>query len=212
MSAPPSLLRLAPKNARKVPSMAPSCQTGRGPLNVARHSSRRLATVQNDHRVLPDVGFAGSGRRSSIPGPNADDPHRKPDERTLKLGKSKSSLLSPVLELTRLTFLSSSSCPPRPPPNASPVSPPAGDPLPANHPPSLPVHAPAPSHRLRARRLLRCPLDIPNRMGPRPYRGERQAADHLRAHDQESPALPLHRPAALRAADRAMADDREDEE
>ena len=172
MSAPPSLLRLAPSHARKVPSIATSCRTGRAHLIVARNASRALATVQNDHRVLPDVGFAGSSRRSSIPGPNPDDPHRKPDERTLKLGKSKSPFVLPArTNLTNIT--SSPPHPPRAPPNPSPVSPPTGNSLPANHPPSLPLHAPTPSHSLRARRLLRCPLDLAHRMGPRPSRGER---------------------------------------
>jgi hypothetical protein len=92
MSAPLGLLRSASHRARKIPSPTVPSLTRYPPSYVVRQSSISLATVNHDERVLPEVGFTGSTCRPSISNPGADDPHKKPDERTLKLGKSKSSL------------------------------------------------------------------------------------------------------------------------
>lgn len=89
MSAPPSLLRSAPHHARKVPSVNAPRLARVLQSNVAKQGSRCLATVNQDQRILLDVGFTGSASRSSFSGPDSSDPQRKPDERTLKLGKSK---------------------------------------------------------------------------------------------------------------------------
>lgn len=92
MSVPPSLLRYAPSRAFKAPSVTTARPAARCVVNGPSGISRGLATVNHDQRTLPEVGFAGSTIRSSSPGPGANSHERKPDERTLKLGKSMSFL------------------------------------------------------------------------------------------------------------------------
>lgn len=92
MSAPPSLFRFAPRHARKLSSATSVRLTGRPHLNVVTRPSRGLATVNQDQRIVPDVGFAGSGRQSTVSGPDGGDSRKNPDERTVKLGKSMYSL------------------------------------------------------------------------------------------------------------------------
>lgn len=58
------------------------------PLTQLRQPLRCLADVR-DHRVVPDVWFTGTFPRSvpDLPGDSPGDTQR-PDERTVKLGKS----------------------------------------------------------------------------------------------------------------------------
>ncbi|XMA10763.1 hypothetical protein WAI453_003554 [Rhynchosporium graminicola] len=86
MSTPRFLLRSASSTARKHSPLTRSCRSLRSGYPVIA-TSRCLATVEQGHKVLPDVWFTGL-----IPfqTPNRDghfEP-RKPDERTLKLGKT----------------------------------------------------------------------------------------------------------------------------
>ena len=214
MSAPPSLLRSAPHTVHKFPSLTATYRTRHVVPYAVQPNCRSLATVNQDQSVLLDVGFARSGFRSSIVNPNSPEPHKPPDERTVKLGKSELSP-PPTCQIQPANHPASSSNTPRTPSNPSSIATAPGNPLPSNHTPPLSLYAPAPPHRLGPRRLLRCPVDVANRMGPRASRREREAADHLRAHDQESGDLAVAS-AAIRdpagAANCPVADDREDEE
>lgn len=145
--------------------------------------------------ALYGVGFTGSGHKLEIPPPynNHQDPNRKPDPRTLKLGKSKHSnspQLSPATTQPRtankntqqtpkrtikLTTIHSSPNPPNPHANPPPVPTSPGNPLPTNNPPPLPLN-PSPSPpSLGTSSLLGRPLDLPHSLGSRPPRRKRQA-------------------------------------
>lgn len=87
MSRPCKLLRSAPQ-ATKTSALTLSCRSLRAAY-PATVTSRCLATVEQGQKVLPDVWFTGSIPRHSPPVRNDPSEPHKPDERTLKLGKSK---------------------------------------------------------------------------------------------------------------------------
>lgn len=84
-----------PRHARATSSLASAVQGARKRPCIRRLGSskqvRKLANVRDD-RILPDVWFTGSTSKAQDPfglqgrGPEKEQP---PDERTLKLGKSK---------------------------------------------------------------------------------------------------------------------------
>lgn len=89
------ILRRAPHHVPKLSPSTLSCRPVRAiapQQHPANRIARALATVRPDPRVLPDVWFTGSvpRRNTQPPLPPSAEPH-KPDERTVKLGKSKSS-------------------------------------------------------------------------------------------------------------------------
>lgn len=184
MSAPSSLLRSAPHNVPKVPfpSITPNYRVRQSsPITVTR-TSRNLATVNPGQKVLADVWFTGLAPRQNIPNPPGSDPQKPPDERTVKLGKSKHTLHHPIHAL--LICKPSSPHTPRTTPNPPSIAPPPGNPLAANNPPSLPLNTSSPPHRLRSSRLLRRSLDFTHSMGPHAPHWERKTRDPLRANGQ----------------------------
>lgn len=84
----------------------------------------------------------------------------------------------------------SSANPPRTPPNAAPISPPARHPRPQHLAPALPLHASSPARRLRPSRLRRRPLDVAHCLEPRAHHRQRQARDPRRAHDVRAADFP----------------------
>ncbi|PVH77858.1 hypothetical protein DL98DRAFT_517173 [Cadophora sp. DSE1049] len=86
MSRPCNLLRSAPQ-ATKIPPLTASCRSLRA-AHPATVTSRCLATVEQGQKVLLDVWFTGSVPRRSLPARNDPSEPRKPDERTVKLGKT----------------------------------------------------------------------------------------------------------------------------
>ena len=181
MSTPCSLLRSASHNVPKNPAITMSIypqRTARSPANVP---SRCLATVNPGPKGLADVWFTGSAPLRSIPFEDIFEP-RKPDERTVKLGKSKQPLVPSSIIPTNKQCSPSYS--PRAPANSPTVSPPARDPLSANHAPPVPFHASTPTTSYRKGRLLCCLMDLPNRMGTCASRWQCQARDFVRTNGQ----------------------------
>ena len=178
MSAPSSLLRSAPHNPPKVPlpSITPSYRVRQPAASLVTRASRTLATVNPGQKVLPDVWFTGSTPRHNIPNPPSSDPQKPPDERTVKLGKSKH---TPHLVTTAANITKSTPNPPGTTSNPPPIPPTTRYPLSTNNPPPLPLNPPSPPHRLRPRRLFRRSLDLSYRMGSRTNRGECKARDSL---------------------------------
>jgi hypothetical protein len=204
MSAPSSLLRSAPHSVPKValPSIAPCYRVRQPAACPVTRTSRTLATVNPGQKALPDVWFTGSTPRHNIPNPPGSDPQKPPDERTVKLGKSKH---TPHFPTTPANITKSTPNPPGTTPNPPTIPPTARYPLSTNNPPPLPLNPPSPPHRLRPRRILRRSLDLSYCMGSRAARGERKARDPLRAHGQ---VLLTHtiRSHSSRTADRTVAD------
>lgn len=89
MSTPGNLLRSASLQATKFSPLTLSCRSLRS-VHPALVTSRCLATVQHGAKVLPDVWFTGSVPRRDTPVRSDPSEPRKPNERTVKLGKSKS--------------------------------------------------------------------------------------------------------------------------
>ncbi|KAG4435332.1 hypothetical protein IFR05_009186 [Cadophora sp. M221] len=87
MSTHCTLLRSAPFNATKLSPLTLSCRSLRS-VHPALATSRCLATVEQGPKAIPDVWFTGSVPRRDMPTRNDPSEPRKPDERTLKLGKT----------------------------------------------------------------------------------------------------------------------------
>ncbi|KAH7370535.1 hypothetical protein BKA65DRAFT_19421 [Rhexocercosporidium sp. MPI-PUGE-AT-0058] len=87
MSTPCNLLRSAPLKATKLSPITLSCRSFRS-VHPAIVTSRCLATVEQGPKVLPDVWFTGSVTRRDVPPSNNHSEPRKPNDRTLKLGKT----------------------------------------------------------------------------------------------------------------------------
>lgn len=181
MSAPSSLLRSAPHNVPKLPlpSLAPSYRMRQPPHSSVTRPSRSLATVNPGQKSIPDVWFTGSTPHSNISNLSSNDPQKPPDERTLKLGKSKSAPHSTSTPTDKQNSTENST---RTTPNTPPIAPPTRNPLPANKPPPLPLNPPAPACRHRPRSLLRRSVDLAHSMGSRAPGRQRQARNPLRAH------------------------------
>ena len=167
---PSSLLRSAPRNAPKFSQTFVCCRT-QAPIRHENSGSRSLATVHPGPKVLTDVWFTGSAPRRSHLQPNSNDP--KPDERTVKLGNSKQR--PPLSPANPANMSNSPPHPTRTPANSAAISSPAGNPLPADNPASLPLHPPPSPHGLRPRRLLRRPMDFSHSLGANAPRRQRQA-------------------------------------
>ena len=178
MSAPSCLLRPALHNAHKVPlpPITPSYRVRQPAASPVTRTLRTLATVNTGQKVLTDVWFTGSIPRRNILNPPSSDPQKPPDERTVKLGKSKH---TPHLPATPANITKSTPNPPRTTPNSPPIPPTTRYPLSTNNPPPLPLNPSSPPHCLRSCRLLRRSLDLSYRMGSRANRGERKARDPL---------------------------------
>jgi len=87
MSAPCSLLRSAPHNITKPPTVTLSFRPRRASKYLANGPSRCLATLNPGPKALPDVWFTGSAPLRNISPSNLNEP-RKPDERTVRLGNT----------------------------------------------------------------------------------------------------------------------------
>lgn len=169
MSVSSGLVRSTHRNVTKLPS------TLRGAL-LPRHftqiPSRTLATVNPGQKALPDVWFTGSRPDLDIE-PTKDGGPPKPDERTLKLGKSKQAYLFPSILLSNsrysITSLTRTST------YSSPITSATRNPLSPNNTPPLSLHPSPPPHRIRSTRLFSSSMDLTYNMGPRPHRWQREA-------------------------------------
>jgi hypothetical protein len=174
MSAPSSLLRSAPHNVPKLPlpSLTPSYCMRQPPQSSVTRTSRSLATVNPGQKSIPDVWFTGSTPRSDISNLSSNDSRKPPDERTVKLGKSKSASHSTSTPTDEQNSTENST---RTTPNAPSIAPSTRNHLSANKPSPLPLNPPAPPCRHWPRSLLRRSLDLAHSMGSRAPGRQRQA-------------------------------------
>jgi hypothetical protein len=181
MSAPSCLLRSASRNVL-IPKNSPlgSCRRAPAPIYRTNSPSRSLATVNPGLKVPPDVWFTGSAPLRNIPPSNPDEP-RKPDERKVKLGKSKQPRY--LLPQTLANRSNSSPYPPRTHADFTTISSATRNPLSANYSPSLSLHAPSSPHCFRTSRILSCTMDISDSMGPYASGWKRKIGDPLRTND-----------------------------
>ncbi len=188
MSTPVSLLR-APNNASKLRRSLTLISPHSAALILPIACKQRWHASVHYPKNLPDAWFNGSApglRPSSNPGD-----HRPPDERTLKLGKSMSSLtlLSEASENLRSSLLkslnlscsnssSSSSCSP-------PISSTDQHSLPAYLSAALSLHASTSTHRHWSCSLRRSTVDLPTCMGTHAHCRKRKAGNSIGAYGQK---------------------------
>ncbi|KAJ5042030.1 uncharacterized protein L3040_004590 [Drepanopeziza brunnea f. sp. 'multigermtubi'] len=88
MSTPCSVIRSAPHKVTRFSSIVLSCRPLRAVHPIENSATRSLATVRPDPKVFSDVWFTGAVPRLNIHPPPLSSNPRKPDERTVKLGKT----------------------------------------------------------------------------------------------------------------------------
>jgi hypothetical protein len=132
--------------------------------------------------LLPTTYFSPSRVREELDGgegtPQRND-HKPPDERTLKLGKSKHVVLI-IVQICWTNIIKSITDPITPTPNHFVQHSPHQNPRPKREPPSLPIHTPTPPNSQRTHPLPRSTMDSPSRMEQRPLSRKREATDPQR--------------------------------
>lgn len=156
-----SLVRSAPHNVTKLPSIAVSCLSRYTPVNPPANTSRGFATVKTSQNSLPDIWFTGSVPRNNVP--NDHDSKKPPDERKLKLGKSRNNPLI-LFAVVANTCLSSQNSP-RTYANSSSKATPTRITLPSNNPTPLSLYTPTSTNRLWQSRILGSIMDLSYRLG-----------------------------------------------
>lgn len=141
------------------------------PSILANTTSRCFATVHTG-KALPDVWFTGT--RLCADGSTFNTSNKKPDERTVKLGKSKFAHL-PLQRYQDLHLISSSSSPDstRTITNTFAISTSPGDLEPTNNAPPVSLDTSTPADCLGSRGVFCCIMDLSYCVGPTPSRWKR---------------------------------------
>ena len=161
----PTVSLLAPQNNGR---QIRACRDRLNQRYFSNLSRRCLAHVRDERSINDIVWFTSTQPLTYPPSSPLDgfgkagDGRQQPDERTLRLGKSERTKLSPFLRnrLKTNTHTPSNTNPPHSPARPPRQSSPPRNPLPANNTPPLPINAPTPPHRLRQNRIQRRPLDL----------------------------------------------------
>ena len=186
----PISLRRAPQYALTARSSA-STPSPLPPYTTFFSPCRSLAQVQTRGDAFPEVWFTSSGPpRRTLDDCGHDTQRKPPDERTLKLGKSKS-LNSTACYLAALPManhglnISSSPDSPNTPPHPSCLAPSTRNTLPAYNTSPFPLDTPPSSDRLWTSRIPCRVMDCAHGMGSCPHRRQRQTHNHQRAGRQK---------------------------
>lgn len=151
---------------------------------LPHRQQRNLAKLHDKDSRSDEVWFTGTSPTFQVPteGPGSGLDHLPPDERKLKLGKSMSFYIGPTVQSTDPTSYSNPTRTSSHPPCIPFTS---GYSFAANHPTSLPLHAPTSADSHRQNRIHSCFMDITCCLGPRPGRGQREVDHHLGKNGQE---------------------------
>lgn len=169
---------------------------------IARHGVRfivtspphRLAQVRSDCDGLPELWFSSTPPYQCIGNEQAAKNEAKANERTLKLGKSKSLNCHICLDNADITHLSSSPSSSATSTHSPRFASSPRDTLTANQAPPLPLHPPTSPHRLRPRCLPRGIMVRTRCLGSSPYCRKCQAHHHLGANGEMRSFYPQRGP------------------